>query len=114
MKTQNPAPAEAGHGARFQSADTRNLVPLSENFNNTDRTLRARLLDLGRQLHHRGERPVAEFCAELSDLPEVYELIARLEDFCRMSPATYAAVGADRFTPFLVGIPGGRRGRGAA
>ena len=60
------------------------LVHPAPEFNTDERNdagteaLRTRLLDLGRQLHHRGERPVAEFCAELVDLPEVYELVARL------------------------------------
>ena len=73
-------------------------------------TLRREFLQLGAELFNRGQRPVAEFVSELADLaPEVVaEIQVRLEAYCRIPAETYQALGADVFTPFLVGIPGGR------
>lgn len=73
--------------------------------------LRQRFLSLGVELHHRGPRPVAEFVSELADLaPDLAaEVQARLEAYTRIPTNVYQALGADRFTPFMIAIDGGRR-----
>ena len=110
MKMQNPAPAKAGRGAEYKNAGATYLAPPTENFNPPSLARRKRLLSLGVELHHRGSRPVGEFISELADIsPEIAdEILARLETYCRIDAATYAAVGADTFRPYIVALGGGR------
>ena len=109
MKTQNPAPAKAGNGARNNASDTANLVPLTSKFNPPDLARRKRFLHLGTELFRRGQLPVAQFCQELADLEEADEVLRRLEDFTRISIAEYIAVGAEKFPSYLIPLNGGRR-----
>lgn len=90
-----------------------NVYPLAED---SAETQRRQFLWLGSELFSRGRQPTAQIVSELADLaPEIAdEIQLRLEAYCRIPAETYRATGADRFTPFLVSIPGGRRGRGAA
>ena len=72
-------------------------------------TLRREFARLGVELHHRGSRPVAEFISELADLaPELTEEIqTRLEAYTRIPANIYQALGADRFTPYMIAVDGG-------
>ena len=74
-------------------------------------TPRREFARLGVELHHRGPRPVAEFVSELADLaPDLAEEIkTRLEAYTNIPAETYQALGADRFTPFMVSMAGGRK-----
>ena len=71
---------------------------------------RCEFLRLGAELHHRGQQPVSQFVSELADLPPdvVAEVWARLQAYTRIDAATYRAVGADTFSPFMVVLYGGR------
>ena len=72
---------------------------------------RREFLRLGAELSNRGQRPVAEFVSELADLPPdvVVEVRARLEAYVRIPASVYRALGGNTFSPYLVGLPGGRR-----
>ncbi|MCH8859090.1 MAG: hypothetical protein IID54_05855 [Proteobacteria bacterium] len=93
------------------------LAHIPSKFNSVERhdaeteALRKKLLQLGRLIHQCGERPTAEIFAECVTLPADVrdEMIRRLEDFTRLSPELYKATGADCFTPYLIGIDGGRK-----
>ena len=70
---------------------------------------RCEFLRLGAELHHRGQQPVSQFVSELADLPPdvVAEVRARLQAYRRIDAATYAALGGDVFTQYMIAIPGG-------
>lgn len=92
------------------------IVPLNEKFNADEQraieneVLRKKLLQFGKLIHQCGERPTAEIFAECVTLPADVrdEMIQRLEDFTRLGPELYKATGADKFTPYLIGIDGGK------
>ena len=94
------------------------LTPLNENFNSSRQhnppkegeALRKDFLHLGRELHRRGEFPTAQFCAEMATLaPDIaHEILTRLRDFTRISVGEYVAIGADKFTSYLVPLDGGK------
>ena len=97
------------------------LTQLASNFNSdpapqveaatSDHALRRRFLSLGAELHSRGQQPVAQFVSELADLaPDLAEEIQlRLEAYTRIPIAIYQALGADRFSRFMVAIDGGQK-----
>ena len=72
---------------------------------------RREFLRLGAELSNRGQQPVSQFVSELADLPPevVAEVRARLQAYCRIDAATYAALGGDVFTRYMIAIPGGRK-----
>lgn len=53
MDTKNPAPTGVGNGADFQSADTRKVVPLTQNRNTTDLARLRAYQNLGLELARR-------------------------------------------------------------
>jgi hypothetical protein len=59
-----------------------------------DQKRSARRIRLARHLHSAGPRPVLE---ALLDVEKGRDLDATLEDFARVPPETYHAVGADDF-----------------
>ena len=71
---------------------------------------RHEFLRLGAELYSRGQQPVAQFVSELAGLaPDLtHEIQLRLEAYTRIPAETYQALGADRFTPFMISIDGGR------
>ena len=73
--------------------------------------LRKTFLSLGAELHSRGPQPVAQFVSELVDLaPDlVHKIHLRLEAYTRIPADVYQALGADRFTSFMISIDGGRK-----
>lgn len=72
---------------------------------------RREFLRLGAELSSRGQQPVSQFVSELADLPPdvVAEVRARLQAYCHIDAATYAALGGDVFTRYMIAIPGGHK-----
>ena len=111
METKKPSPTRVGNGADFQSADTRKVVPLTQNRNATDLARLRAYQNFGLELARRGEMNVSQFVATFIDFPEPVqaELMERLVDFTRVPIEKYEAAGAIRFPRRFIPLQGDRR-----
>ena len=110
METKKPAPTGVGNGTNFQSADTRKVVPLTQNRNTTDLARLRAYQNFGLDLARRGEMNVSQFVATFIDFPESVqaELVKHLIDFTRVPIEVYEAAGAIRFPKRFILLDGGR------
>ena len=74
-------------------------------------SFRQEFLRLGAELHSRGQQPVAQFMNELAGLaPDLAdEIRLRLLVYTKIPAAIYQALGADRFTPYIIAVEGGHK-----
>lgn len=95
----------------YSALDFKNAAPNEASAKRGRPALRWNFLGLGAELHCRGQQPVAQFISELADLaPDLaHEIQLRLEAYTRIPTEVYQALGADRFTPFMISIDGGRK-----
>ena len=131
MDTKNPAPAEAGRGAKFNNTDALYLAPSSENFNQKTgpRLLREIMtpawwrsvlpedvaddLRFARQVERAFKHGPVPFFYMLRECGRARSVMTHIEAvvdaYAALDPDVVKAMGADEFVQLLAGIDGGKK-----